>query len=305
MVLRHLVAYRLVAYVAAFVAVGSQNTLLAKHCICRNIGHSLCILDPHVDQRVDEFCMNLFKEYINNVLHDVRQAPPDHLTIVDTGYNVLWDIGGEEERYGLYSYAILNYNDRSAAFLNAVFKAIPIAKNAQPSQTNIFYIPTKNDMKKEVTELLKTGGEKPLAPNDASAYAKNLYDYEMSRTLLADHICRSRAEEVKPVCKGGLPLTGGPYIFTYAQPASKLDPVPPPFLLIDLSGVHERAFPEIVAAFLEQVVRKDFSDREKIDTFRLHLLNITLTAADWISPVQKAMADIVHIAGGPSEGNKK
>lgn len=93
MVLRHLVAYRLVAYVAAFVAVGSQNTLLAKHCICRNIGHSLCILDPHVDQRVDKFCMNLFKEYINNVLHDVRQAPPDHLTIVDTGYNVLWNIG--------------------------------------------------------------------------------------------------------------------------------------------------------------------------------------------------------------------
>lgn len=81
--------------------------------------------------------------------------------------------------------------------------------------------------------------------------------------------------------------------------------MPPPFLLIDLSGVHERAFPEIVAAFLEQVVRKDFSDREKIDTFRLHLLNITLTAADWISPVQKAMADVVHIAGGPSEGNKK
>ncbi len=251
--------------------------------------------------------MKLFQEYINNLLHDIREAPPNHLTILETGYSMLYAIGGEEKGYGLYSYAILNNNDRSATFLKDVFEAIPGAdkKNtaAQRIQTNIFYIPMKNDKKKQLMELLNTGGENPLASNNA--YAKNLYDYRMSRRLLTDHICHSPAEEVKPVCVGGLSLSRGPYIFTYAQPASKLDPVPPPFLFIDLSDVHERAFPEIVDTFLAQVERKDFSDRAKIDTLRLKLLNIVLTAADWVSPAQKAMADILHVASGPPEKDKK
>lgn len=126
MVRKHLIAFRLAAYVAAFVTVGCPNTLLARHCICRNIGNSLCILDPHPENPyADEFCMKLFQEYINNLLHDIREALPNHLTILETGYSMLYAIGGEEKGYGLYSYAILNNNDRSATFLKDVFEAIP------------------------------------------------------------------------------------------------------------------------------------------------------------------------------------
>ena len=81
--------------------------------------------------------------------------------------------------------------------------------------------------------------------------------------------------------------------------------MPPPFLFIDLSDVHERAFPEIIAAFKAQVKREDISDRAKIDTLRLKLQSIALTAADWLVPVQKATADIVHTVSGRSEGDKK
>jgi hypothetical protein len=89
------------------------------------------------------------------------------------------------------------------------------------------------------------------------------------------------------------------------QTTSKVTPVPPPFLFMDLSDVHERAFPEIITAFKAQVKREDISDGAKIYTLRLKLLSIVLTAADFVAPVQKAMADIVHTASGRAEGDKK
>jgi hypothetical protein len=138
---------------------------------------------------------------------------------------------------------------------------------------------------------------------DSSAdFAQEFYDYKLALALL-DHICNPPAKEVEEVCEGS--LSRGPYIFTYAQPASKLAPVPPPFLFMDLSDVHERAFPEIIDAFEAQVKREDISDRAKIDTLRLKLLSIVLTAADFVAPVQKATADIVHVATGRTEGDKK
>ena len=81
MVRKHLIAYRLAAYVAAFVTVGYPNTLLAKHCSCRNIGHSLCILDPHPgDPYADEFCTKLFQEYITAPRYPPFSAKPSHNT---------------------------------------------------------------------------------------------------------------------------------------------------------------------------------------------------------------------------------
>jgi hypothetical protein len=85
-------------------------------------------------------------------------------------------------------------------------------------------------------------------------------------------------------------------LFAYAAPASKFEPVPPPFLFVDLSDVHERAFAEFVGAFREQVKREDVSDRARINTLRLSILNLALLAADWITPVEKKVVEIVHSA---------
>jgi hypothetical protein len=69
----------------------------------------------------------------------------------------------------------------------------------------------------------------------------------------------------------------------------------PTRLLLDLSNVHERAFGEFISALKEQVMRPDFVDRQKIDTVRLGLLDITLKAADWLNPIKEGIAEIVSL----------
>jgi hypothetical protein len=58
-------------------------------------------------------------------------------------------------------------------------------------------------------------------------------------------------------------------------------------------NVRERAYGEFIRAVKEQVTRPDFTDRERIDTFRLRLLDITLTAADWVRPIQAGIQGII------------
>ena len=125
-------------------------------------------------------------------------------------------------------------------------------------------------------------------------YVLAIFDYSLASKLLAQ-ICDSPSEKIQDICSTD--LSRGPYLFTYPNPASALSPAPPPYLFVDLSGVHERAFGEFVAAYKEQVKRSDFSDLERIDNLRLRVLSIVLTAADWIDPIKGAIADTIHMVG--------
>jgi hypothetical protein len=74
---------------------------------------------------------------------------------------------------------------------------------------------------------------------------------------------------------------------------------------VDLRYIHKDAVHEFVAAYQAQLKRPDFTDREKIDSVRLGVLNIALKAADFTSPVVKAVADIVHsVMSGAKAGEK-
>jgi hypothetical protein len=66
-------------------------------------------------------------------------------------------------------------------------------------------------------------------------------------------------------------------------------------LFVDLSDIHERAFGEFIRAIKEQVMVADFTDRQKVDTLRLRLLDITLKAADWLDPIKEGIAEIVFV----------
>jgi hypothetical protein len=276
---------------AAFVALGIPDSLLAiEYCRCAKIGPRVCIPDSICQQSITR-----------GIQLDVSASPP--LNILETGFSVFKNVGDEEPGYGLYSYAIvITDNDRSASFLSYVIGTIPeLHKTAsQRSKTNIFYIPLKNDKAEEFSKGVMFQEDQLTIPS--VNYANNYYDYKIARTML-DNICDLPAKEIKRMCKGD--LSRGPYIFTYSKPASKIDPVPPPFLVVDLSNVHKKAFPEFIAAFRAQVKREDISDRAKIRTLRLKLLNIVLTAADFVAPVQNGMADIVHSASGRAEEDKK
>lgn len=218
------------------------------------------------------------------------------LRILDTGYAHLTALGKEQPGYGLYSYAILpSASTRANAFLTEMFKQVgDIASRPAPrQQLNILYLPMQGDKQMQFTVLQKTDGQTP--EKLGASYASTYYSYDTAQALLY-HMCNPPHDSVKDICQGD--MSRGPYVFSYASPASKMESVPPPFLFVDLSDVHEKAFGEVLSAFKEQVKREDVSDRARIDTLRLRLLTITLTAADWVSPVQKALADIVRSAGG-------
>jgi hypothetical protein len=122
----------------------------------------------------------------------------------------------------------------------------------------------------------------------------------MARAIL-NHLCNPPADTMREFCQGD--TSRGPYIFTYAKPASSLEPVPPPFLFVNLSDVDARAFGEFISAFQAQVKREDIADGARIESLRLKILPIVLKAARLIGPVAKAVADIVH-SGGAGEPDK-
>jgi len=221
---------------------------------------------------------------------------------LETGYDVLPAIGNEAIGYGLYSYAILTTpSERNTKFLVEVIKSIPGIKEAAAdlNRLNIFYIPIQEEQQPQFVKELRA---KPANFTVlADHFGTSFYDFRMARAIL-DHLCGLPPDTMKALCRTD--LSRGPYIFTYATPASRLNAVPPPYLFVDLSKVDPRAFGEVLSAFREQVKRDDVTDRARIDTLRLKILQIALTASDWVEPiengVQHLVSEIVHpAAAGP------
>ena len=207
-----------------------------------------------------------------------------------TVYGFLHGSGAEEPNYGLYSYALFPVHSlRAEHFLKELFKSTGAASESviDRAHLNLIYLPTKVDQLVILWRYTSRG----LAPPVAS-FANRVYDYALASGLLAQ-ICVEPAERLRELCAGD--LSRGPYLFSYARPASTLFPIPPPYLFVDLSDVHERAFGEFISAYKAQVKRTDITDLKRIETMRLRLLSIVLTAADWVNPIKTAVAEIVHI----------
>jgi hypothetical protein len=284
----------------------------ARNCTCKNIGLGVCIPDPAC-QETDYLANTYVRKEIENALrqvghstektaHDIgailekssRENTITRMTILDTGFKQLPELGKEESGYGLYSYAVLTSNSEQAvAFLAEIFKSIPNIEDtqAQRAQLNIFYLPLKKDTVDNFANELRSSAQQPAALG--AKFAASFYDYKMARGIL-NHICNPPADEMRELCQGD--MSRGPYIFTYAKPASTLEPVPPPFLFVDLGDIDSRAYPEILSAFKAQVKRDDISDGSRIKSLRLRILNIALKASSFVGPVKKAIADIVHSA---------
>jgi hypothetical protein len=101
-------------------------------------------------------------------------------------------------------------------------------------------IPIRKDKGDAFADLIKTSGDDKKKVG--AEVAGTLYDFQMARAIL-NHVCNPPADSMKDLCQGA--MSGGPYIFTYAKPASGLEPVPPPFLFVDLSDINQQAFPRI------------------------------------------------------------
>lgn len=207
-----------------------------------------------------------------------RPAPTSE--VLASVYDYLYRPAIERPTYALYSYLLLpGESSRGQRLLQEIFSTTSFVglDGIRMDQLNVVYIPTRAaELQSLLTVVSKGDAPKP------SRFAKEAYDYALARTLLT-RICAAITVKTQSACNGDLSL--GPYIFTFLQPVSGLEKMPAPFLLLDLSNVHERAFGEFVAAYKEQVRQTQFSDRQRIDTFRLRLLSVVLTSADWLKPL--------------------
>lgn len=220
----------------------------------------------------------------------VDSLPTAAPSILGTAYDLLYGKGGETEGYGLYSYVILpRVNDRNAAFLSEILTHFPSAQDLPTAKNriNILYIPTKPSSKGKVSF------SNEVSAGDARKFLSSAYDFAMAQELLY-HLCDQPAPAVAQLCQSD--LADGPYLLTYARQISDRTPLPPPFLFLDLTNVHPRAFKLFVSAYASQVKRPDFSDGDRVDDFHLSFGNITLTAADWVRPISAAVSDLLHHA---------
>lgn len=224
--------------------------------------------------------------------------PAEAASILGTAYDFLYGQGGEAAGYGLYSYVILpRANDRNATFLSEILTHFPSAQDLPTARNriNILYIPTKRSAKGKVA----FSNEVSVA--EARTFLSSAYDVAMARELLF-HLCDQPAPAVAQLCQND--LSDGPYLLTYARRISDRTPLPPPFLFVDLTRVHPRAFRQFLAAYASQVKRPDFSDGDRVDDFHLSLGNITLTAADWVQPVAAAVSDLLHYAEAKADADR-
>jgi hypothetical protein len=204
-------------------------------------------------------------------------APREVLASV---YDYLYRPSIERPGYALYSYLLLpNETARGERLLQEVFSTTSFVglDGVRLDRLNVIYIPTRADQVQRLLPAVAAGDAPP-----AAGFSRRSYDYTLARTLLA-RICATVTEKTRSACAGD--RSPGPYIFTFLQPVTGLAEVPAPFLLLDLGNVHERAFGEFVAAYKEQVRQPQFSDRQRIDTFRLRILSVVLTSADWLKPL--------------------
>jgi hypothetical protein len=223
--------------------------------------------------------VNCFLPHKIRELGDVPAAPaPRH--ILASVYDYLYRPSIETPGYGLYSYVLLPAeNSRGKRLMEEIFHTTSFVSlgGMKTERLNLVYLPTRAGKLKALVPLVASG-EAP----EALRFSRDFYDYSLARTLLV-RICDAIADAAQAACSADPSL--GPYIFTFTQPVSGLERVPPPFLFVDLSNVHERAFGEFVAAYKEQVRQPQFSERDRIDTFRLRMLSVVLTSSDWLRPV--------------------
>jgi hypothetical protein len=118
------------------------------------------------------------------------------------------------------------------------------------------------------------------------------YDGSSARTFLY-RICNNHVDVMKDFC--GSAFGQGPFLFTYAHPASTLNQIPPPFIFVDLSSVDQGAFAEYIEAYKEQVKSADVTDGSKINTIRLKVLSLIMSATGILNPIEKSVAGILHV----------
>ena len=205
-------------------------------------------------------------------------------------YQFIDDNSASVAGYGLYTHVILQQSsDRGRKLLKAIQDSVVLTNDAarrNKERVNLFGFPVKDRGDAEFAEEIAASNKDLLDPE--------IYDYQAAAGLLTA-ICLGSGDEGPSHCSGH--GQNGPYLLTHGTWLIGADQVGPPFLLVDLSTVHEDAFGAIVPAVRKHVMLADFDINQKIDLFYLELLSVTLGAADLLVLVRDGITEIISIGG--------
>ncbi len=206
-------------------------------------------------------------------------------SIIMSAYGLLDKQCKEDPVYGLHTYIILIEHQemgRNASFLHFLLKTTLIHSLVSPSiksnQLNMMYIPTKN-----VYAAFECIEQCEDLSEAAKQFLSDHYDFTLAARKLSAFRARCRSEFKDPNLLG-------PYLITLVKPLKETEPSIGEYLFLDMSMIPTAALPEFVTAYKQQVTEPNFPDRQKLDTFRLAVLNYLMLAADRFPEIRGAIA---------------
>jgi len=200
---------------------------------------------------------------------------PNQKSILPTTFGSHWDylygFGSEPNGYAVYSYVLLGTENGISAKLYSQLlsdiKSVKVKVNEgisekERSLLNVFMIPSLLDENSDIF----------------------LPDIELSKSII-------NKLSVNAKFSFG---NAGPYIISVAGPIKtnenkSIETV----LYVDLTGVNEKAFPEIVNAYEQYLFKENIIGINEFEAFRLSLLSFFLHIEDNIGIASSVYADVI------------
>jgi hypothetical protein len=190
--------------------------------------------------------------------------------------------------YGLYTVLLARASDaKTVRVLSELFTTTGRAEDAAIARENLnlITIPVRNTG--EAARAM--AGARNKAEVTANAVMQTHYDFDHAALLMAS-VCRDdRGAAVMKVCGSTSP--DGPLLVTAQSPLDGGVNPGQRLLIVNLSTTQPEALREVLAAYRQQILRKDFADRVALDGWRLWALDHVLDAAHLLPGIAKAYAD--------------
>jgi hypothetical protein len=193
-------------------------------------------------------------------------APAEHF------WQYLYAFAGEEPGFATYSYVLVGRDESNPEAVSRYFRLV---KAIQASTNNADEIPAYAP--KHIFNLFLIPAKKD------AVNPSNQPNFELSKLLLTALSASSPQSFSRP----------GPYLITLYRPIGfgKKDEVAD-LLYVDLTDAHPTAIAEIVHVYKSEVLSEPLDGIEKLESFRLSLLNLALIAQDSIGFAKSAYADL-------------
>jgi len=181
--------------------------------------------------------------------------------------------------YGRYSYVLFPVPAHAADFIRTL-SALADAP-AEPSKVllaaNIFELPVKKGHAAEAQAAMRSTSV--VNGLDGPQRAAKLYDYQNANLRLLRACAAYQNVEHRACDASGT----GPYVVVYGHPAA-IDETTKPYLIVDMSNMHPGVYAHFLKKLKKQVAKASFTEDQGLKSLSDDILNITLTAADYVDP---------------------